>query len=525
MNARLFSNWLLGSGIILLFTWQILRLSHNSPFLDDVNFIDFVNQIAQKNLSTTQFLRSLFMVDNNHMAVIPKIGLSIQYLLFQDINFQRILLISLAQLTAIAWLLWKQTQSHSLAPWKALPILLLWFQPQYYEVANWAMTGIQQSSVILFTLVALHFIAQPGPKNLALAIFFAAMAFYSFGSGVLAYVGIGYYLLANRRFKEIMWLAPSFVLQLASYLYMSKIGSVVQPASIEISHAIPFFLNLVGTLAMFIQWHPAEIAWGLGLLFVLLGLRGLWKIDYKSQSATLLLILLANCLLIVSNRDGSGLGMISRFACLSPLIAIALYLIYLPSLSKGKILGIIGLSAVFWAGSYMQYLPAMYQQKHDAIAERANWDNNRRWLYCSNQFQDNAAAYLRPSYEQGIWQSENSLIDRSHFNQCLTAPLLPVKLKIQDQTIEIQDYPLIIGLNQPHYLLFYRSDKSPKMYIKNIPFRPNSKKNILLGQTWVLPNSFLDLHTTSLESGDYQLFLYDAAKKQFWKTAYRFQRP
>jgi hypothetical protein len=63
------------------------------------------------------------------------------------------------------------------------------------------------------------------------------------------------------------------------------------------------------------------------------------------------------------------------------------------------------------------------------------------------------------------------------------------------------------------------------MYIKNIPFRPNSKKNILLGQTWVLPNSFLDLHTTSLESGDYQLFLYDAAKKQFWKTAYRFQRP
>lgn len=525
MNARLFSNWLLGSGIILLFAWQIFRLSHNSPFLDDVNFIDFVHQLAQKNLSTTQFLRSLFMVDNNHMAVIPKIGLSIQYLLFQDINFQRILLISLAQLTAIAWLLWKQTQSHTLAPWKALPILLLWFQPQYYEVANWAMTGIQQSSVILFTLLALHFIAKPGPNNLSLAILFAAMAFYSFGSGVLAYVGIGYYLLANRRFKEIMWLAPSFILQLASYLYMSKIGSVVQPASIEISHAIPFFLNLVGTLAMFIQWHPAEIAWGLGFLFVLLGLRGLWKIDYKSQSATLLLILLANCLLIVSNRDGSGLGMISRFACLSPLIAIALYLIYLPSLSKGKILGIIGLSAVFWAGSYMQYLPAMYQQKHDAIAEGANWDNNHRWLYCSNQFQDNAAAYLRPSYEQGIWQSKNSLIDRSHFNQCLTAPLLPVKLKIQDQTIEIQDYPLIIGLNQPHYLLFYRSDKSPKMYIKNIPFRPNSKKNILLGQTWVLPNSFLDLHTTSLESGDYQLFLYDAAKKQFWKTAYRFQRP
>ena len=525
MNARLFSIWLLGSGIFLLFAWQILLLSHNSPFLDDVNFIDFVNQLAQKNLNSTQFLRSLFMVDNNHMAVIPKIGLSIQYLLFHDINFQRILLISLAQLTAIAWLLWKQVQSHAVAPWKALPILLLWFQPQYYEVANWAMTGIQQSSVILFTLLALYFIAKPGPKNLSLAILFAALAFYSFGSGVLAYVGIGYYLLANGRIKEIRWLVPSFVLQLASYLYMSKIGSVVQPASIEISHAIPFFLNLVGTIAMFIQWHPAEIAWSLGLLFVLVGLRGIWKIDYKSQSATLLLILLANCLLIVSNRDGSGLGMISRFACLSPLIAIAIYLIYLPTLSKGKILGILGLSAVFWGGSYLQYLPAMYQQKQDAIAEGANWDNNRRWLYCSNQFQDNAAAYLRPSYEQGIWQSENRIIHRTHFDECLKAPLLPLTLKIHDQTIEIQDYPLNVGLNQPHYLLFYQLGKHPKMYIKNIPFRANSKKNILLGQTWVLPSSFLDMHTTSLESGDYQLYLYDAAKKQFWKTAYLFQRP
>jgi len=465
------------------------------------------------------------MVDNNHMAVIPKIGLSIQYLLFQDINFQRILFISLAQLAAIAWLLWKHASSASIAPWKALPILFLWFQPQYYEVANWAMTGIQQSSVILFTLLALHFTAKPGRKNLAIAILFAAMAFYSFGSGVLAYVGIGYYLLANRRMKEIIWLAPSFTLQLASYFYMSKIGSAVQPTSIEISHAIPFFLNLVGTLAMFIQWHPAEIAWAIGLLFTLLGLRGLWKIDYKSPSATLLLILLANCLLIVSNRDGSGLGMISRFACLSPLIAISLYLIYLPRLSKRKILGIMGLSAVFWAGSYLQYLPAMYQQKHDAVAEAANWDNNRHWLYCSDRFQINASAFLAHSYEQGIWQSENTIVKREQFAQFLAAPLLPLALKIHDQSIDIPNFPLEISLNQPHYLLFYRNGPKPTLYVKNIPFRANSKKNILIGQAWVLPESLLNLRSISLESGNYQLYLYDAAKKQFWKTAYHFQRP
>ena len=151
-------------GIALLFFWQITRVSNNTPYLDDVNFIDFILHFANPRQSISDLLTQLFMVDNNHMAVVPKLGLSLQYLLFQDINFKRILLISAFQLALIGtWFIWQFKQTNK-PYWMALPLVFLWFQPQYYEISNWAMTGIQQSSVILFSILALECISKPGKK-------------------------------------------------------------------------------------------------------------------------------------------------------------------------------------------------------------------------------------------------------------------------------------------------------------------------------------------------------------------------
>lgn len=512
-----------GAGIALLFYWQISFVSFNTPFLDDVNFIDFVWTLADKPLPA--FFRNLFMVDNNHMAVIPKIELALQYFLFHDINFQRILLISTLQIVAIAILLFRLFRNHPLSYWQALPLFFCWFQPQYFEISNWAMTGIQQSSVILFSLLALYFIEKPGTKNVLFATLFAGMAFYSFGSGVFAYVGIGYYLLVNHRFREILWVIPLPAIQLASYLYMAQLGSVMNTQTIHIENALAFFLNLLGTMSMVIQWHPAALAWGLGTCFFLLSAFALLKIDHRSSTATFLLMLLGNCLLIVLNRAGLGLGMVSRFAIISPLIACCLYLIYLPKLSKRMSAVLLLLAAGFWVASYAQYLPIMYKQKHDAEAEAANWDLNKRWLYPSNQFQDNAAHYLLPSHAQKLWQSENVILPANHLPALKRANILQLDVQIHDQIISIDHFPGEIGLKKAQFLIFYRDLPQEKVYIKYLAMRQNSKKNIMLGHSWLIPVSYLDLSQTSMESGTYQLYLFDAEKQQYWKTKYSFTRP
>lgn len=511
-------------GIALLFLSQIVLVSNNTPYLDDVNFIDFILHFANPNQRISDFLTRLFMVDNNHMAVIPKLGLSLQYLLFHDINFKRILLISAFQLSLIgAWFVWqfKQTQK---AFWMAIPLLFCWFQPQYYEISNWAMTGIQQSSVILFSILALECIEKPGKKYFILANLSAALAFYSFGSGVLAFVGIGYYLLVNKRYREIAWLIPLPLILLGSYLYMKQLGSVANSTDIQLSHAIPFFLNLIGTMAMVISLHASEAAWILGTIMLGLTILGLFSINYKSKISTLLLMLLANCLLIVSSRDGLGIYMVSRFATLSPLIAMCLYLLYLPRISNKISTGILILAGAFWAGSYAQYLPVMYQQKHQATAEAVNWSRNRSWTYATERFQSNAAEILIPSFNQGLWHSENSILNEQQIKTCLQAKPLSLNMYEENQMLNIHQFPFETGLQLPYFLIFMDTLSPSKAYVKNIEFRPNSKKNIVLQGRWLTNEGTINLQQSQIPKGNYRIFVFDPSQQQYWKTNKTFKR-
>ncbi len=501
--------------IALLFFFQIYRVSTNTPFLDDVNFIDFVYHLAQPNQSLLDFLTRLFMVDNNHMAVFPKLCLTIQYLLFHDINFKRILLISAFQLILIgAWFIWQFKQTKK-PYWMALPLVLCWFQPQYYEIANWAMTGIQQSSVILFSLLALTCIEKPGKKYFILANICAGLAFYSFGSGVLAFVGMAYFLFVNKRYREILWMIPLPVILLGSYLFMKQMGSVASPNTIHLAHASPFFLNLLGSIAMVISSNASQAAWIMGIIVLAMSLFGLLKINYQSKISTFLLMLLANCLLIVSSREGLGIHMVSRFATLSPLIAMCLYLLFLPRISPKISFGVLTLAIAFWGCSYMQYLPVMYQQKHQSKAEAANWSRNRGWLYASDRFQLFASGVLIPSFKQGIWQSENTLLTDKQFELCLQAKSLALPIKNEKQILYLGNFPFDTALDKAYYFIFIQGQKA---YVKNIEFKPNSKKNMLMSGKWLMHEGSANMQNTQMEQGTYQLFIFDEAKQRFWNT-------
>lgn len=511
----------LGIAIAALFFYQIYRVSINTPFLDDVNYIDFVYHLAQPHQSLSEYLTKLFMVDNNHMAVVPKLGLSLQYLLFHDINFKRILLISATQIILIGmWFFWQF--KHSQKPfWMALPLMFCWFQPQYYEIANWAMTGIQQSSVILCSLLALEFIEKPGKSNFILANLFATFAFYSFGSGVLAFLGIGYYLLVNHRYREILWSIPIPLILLSSYFYMKQIGSVANTTAIQITQAIPFFLNLMGTMAMVISSNASEAAWMLGSIMLALTIWGLLKINYQSKIAAFLLMLVANCLLIVCSREGLGIHMVSRFATLSPLIGMCLYLLFLPKITRKISTIVLILAGAFWVGSYAQYLPVMYQQKHQASAEATNWSRNRTWMYATAQFQLFASGVLIPSFDQKIWQSENSILSDQQFSKCLQAPNISLQIQHDNQVLHIRNFPFKTDLNCPYYFIFIQDSKA---YVKNIEFKPNSKKNILFRGEWLMQEGTANLQNAQLPTGNYQVFLYDASKQTYWNTQQTFNR-
>ncbi|MEY2895483.1 MAG: hypothetical protein RIS42_1202, partial [Bacteroidota bacterium] len=158
------------------------------------------------------------------------------------------------------------------------------------------------------------------------------------------------------------------------------------------------------------------------------------------------------------------------------------------------------------------------------IAEAANWSRNRAWTYASERFQSNAAEILIPSFNQGLWKSENTILSDEQLKACLQSPIKPFSIRVENQLISINQFPFETGLKLPYYLILIDMLSPNKAYVKNIEFRPSSKKNFLLHGQWLSNSGIVNLQQALLSKGSYQVYVYDPSRQQFWKTNRTFLR-
>jgi hypothetical protein len=209
---------------------------------------------------------------------------------------------------------------------------------------------------------------------------------------------------------------------------------------------------------------------------------------------------------------------------LSPLIAMCLYLLYLPVISTNISRGIVIVSAAFWINSNLQYLPVMYNQKHEATAEAANWSRNRTWTYATETFQLYASGVLLPSYEAGLWKSENTILSNQQWQKCMQAKNLNIEITEDKKILTLTNFPWKPSLNHPFFILFIHSQLPQKAYVKNIAFRTNSKKNILFTGEWLMNDAVINMQNTQMVKGMYQIYFFDPSSESYWKTNKTFTR-
>jgi len=104
-------------------------------------------------------------------------------------------------------------------------------------------------------------------------------------------------------------------------------------------------------------------------------------------------------------------------------------------------------------------------------------------MYATERFQLYASGVLIPSFEQGIWQSENSLLTELQLKKCLQAQALSLPIQQEKQMLQVSNFPFETGLERPYYFIFLKGQKA---YVKNIEFKPNSKKNMLISRKWLM---------------------------------------
>ena len=148
--------------------------------------------------------------------------------LTRHLNFAFLTTVGNLSLAPIGYLLWLTYQEDEVSLGRRLlhflPISLLFFSLSYWETLNWAMAGLQNIPIVLFSFLAIYLLASEkvfgiGRAYPLLACLAASLAAFTSANGfLLAPVGL-LILLPRRAYTESLAWCASFIAPLAAYLY------------------------------------------------------------------------------------------------------------------------------------------------------------------------------------------------------------------------------------------------------------------------------------------------------------------
>jgi len=199
------------------------------PYHDDYGVIlVFANEYSHLHGFAAKILHIATTQNNDYKLALVHFVVAIELELTGGLNFAFLVTLGNFCLLAIAYLLWhvyrRQGISLNEQLFEFLPISLLLFSLTYWETVNWAMAGLQNFSVILFSLLAIYLLVPEGTKSLSfpvllLACISAMLAAFSSANGFLL-APVGLLLLLRRRafVASAVW-CMSFVLPVAAYRY------------------------------------------------------------------------------------------------------------------------------------------------------------------------------------------------------------------------------------------------------------------------------------------------------------------
>ncbi|HNI38001.1 MAG TPA: hypothetical protein PKZ68_06875, partial [Pseudomonadales bacterium] len=185
-------------------------LTDNTPKFDDLNDVfGFFKQLAFAQ-TPLQKIGAFFYPNNEHVTAFSHLLYFLQYQLLGEIRFYGLTLIGHLIIVATGCVL-GCTINNARRPFYFALFTIGYLNLYYWDSSFKAMTAISNQAVILFSLAALFALVRC--KNFALGIFFALLATFSQGNGVLIWLVGAIILLLNaetqtRRFVTLaLWLS------------------------------------------------------------------------------------------------------------------------------------------------------------------------------------------------------------------------------------------------------------------------------------------------------------------------------
>ncbi|MGB8029897.1 MAG: hypothetical protein WCF30_09540 [Terracidiphilus sp.] len=186
----------------ILFYGILFRHLVNLPVSDDYGILHFLNQLVLAKSTAAKFQWLLAAQGNEYKLFFVGVLSWMQLALLGHVNFVQLCVLGDSAVLVLALILWSTflPDQKDLVRRLALfvPVAWLLFQMVYWETLNWALAGLQNLWVIVFSLGAIRCLLHSSRKAYAGALVLYALAIAASGNGLLV-LPVGFLILITRR--------------------------------------------------------------------------------------------------------------------------------------------------------------------------------------------------------------------------------------------------------------------------------------------------------------------------------------
>jgi hypothetical protein len=393
---------------VLIYIWVFKSIALNVNYIafDDIFILGVIPEFEKATLAEKwKLLTSLFP---EHRLVFSRSVILILHKFFGTVNLVWPMIIANICWALCALVFYRAFKVLRLSNWYFVPVMWLWFNIQSFENILWGVSSLCNLGVILFALCAMYFaVYQPG--KVALSLFFAVMATFTYGNGLLVFPVIGFiFLFAGRPKQVLVTMAVTVVIAIIyfnDFTPITKSLDFTKPRQVQEGFLGFFgFIGSWATLAVYSTPHwrlYLAVAAGMVMiaLFLILYRRqylGLWNSAWLEEPYDNRMALFALAIVLFTGITALALtykriptdmfeGMFKgRYRMYSILWCIALYFGFL-SVSKAKtrkigapiiLLAAVVMNLVILQSNFAEAV----NNRRAAIAQEFNARYNADWL-------------------------------------------------------------------------------------------------------------------------------------------------
>lgn len=264
----------------------------------------------------------VFSQHNEHRIVPVRLFSLLVYWINGEINFIYLIFIGNVALIGIAFYLFKGGLPRETKLFLFIPVLLILFQPLYYESMYWGMASIQSFYGLLFVVSSFYFLDNLSNKNFIIASLLAICATFTSGNGIFVYP-IGIFLLMFRYNTKyaIFWIVQLVALILIYfYSYHNSNPDIAE----NLKHLLRLFLHAI----LFLGSMGGNIIISAAILIFIIYLvvSGNFQKNLFLFSVILFIIISAFITSVARSGDGIYQALASRYVIYSSVIICIIYL-------------------------------------------------------------------------------------------------------------------------------------------------------------------------------------------------------